>query len=266
LNQIDHAAYQKRAGMVKMEPWLWQEEIGSDNWRRLCSKVELRPETDTIQPPRTIHIDLRESEEEILARMKQKTRYNIRLSARKGVTVRQAEPADLPNFVNLMQTTGERNEFEVHEPIYYKAAFELFAPDHCAMLLAEYEGQPLAGVMAFAFQNQGLYLFGGSSNQERQRMPAYAAQWAAIQWCKERGCTYYDLWGVPDAPEDELEACFQEREDGLWGVYRHKRGYGGEVRRTVGSVDRIYNNRLYRLYQWRRRRAEAAVVEVEAAS
>jgi lipid II:glycine glycyltransferase (peptidoglycan interpeptide bridge formation enzyme) len=120
--------------------------------------------------------------------------------------------------------------------------------------------------MAFALQNQGLYLFGGSSNRERQRMPAYAAQWAAIQWCKERGCSYYDLWGVPDAPEDELEACFQERDDGLWGVYRHKRGYGGEVRRTVGSVDRIYNNRLYRLYQWRRRRAEAAVVEVEAAS
>jgi lipid II:glycine glycyltransferase (peptidoglycan interpeptide bridge formation enzyme) len=85
-------------------------------------------------------------------------------------------------------------------------------------------------------------------------MPAYAVQWAAMQWARDKRCTYYDLWGVPDADESELEANFQERNDGLWGVYRHKRGYGGDLRRTVGSADRVYNQRLYRLYQWWRKR------------
>ena len=85
-------------------------------------------------------------------------------------------------------------------------------------------------------------------------MPTYAAQWAAIQWAREQGCAYYDLWGIPDHPEMELEERFQTRNDGLWGVYRFKRGFGGDVRRTVGSADRAYNKTLYRLYEWYRRR------------
>jgi lipid II:glycine glycyltransferase (peptidoglycan interpeptide bridge formation enzyme) len=83
-------------------------------------------------------------------------------------------------------------------------------------------------------------------------MPTYAVQWAAMQWAKARGCTTYDLWGVPDFPEAALEKQFTERSDGLWGVYRFKRGFGGELRRTVGSADRVYNKMLYRLYRWRR--------------
>lgn len=83
-------------------------------------------------------------------------------------------------------------------------------------------------------------------------MPTYAVQWAAMRWAKARGCSQYDLWGVPDQPEDSLEASFTERSDGLWGVYRFKRGFGGEVKRTVGPADRVYNRLVYRLYQWRR--------------
>lgn len=83
-------------------------------------------------------------------------------------------------------------------------------------------------------------------------MPAYAAQWAGMRWAKGRGCTTYDLWGVPDADEATLEAGFTDRQDGLWPVYRFKRGFGGEVRRTVGAADRVYNGLLHRLYVWRR--------------
>ena len=75
-----------------------------------------------------------------------------------------------------------------------------------------------------------------------------------MERAKERGCTTYDLWGVPDAPPDELEDQFLERSDGLWGVYRFKRGFGGEVKRTVGTVDRVYNKRVRGLYNWWRGR------------
>ncbi len=85
-------------------------------------------------------------------------------------------------------------------------------------------------------------------------MPNYAVQWAAIQWAKERGCDWYDLWGVPDAAEAELEANFTTRHDGLWGVYRFKRGFGGHLKRTVGANDLVYNNLVYKLYQRRRNR------------
>lgn len=254
-NQIDLAAYKNRVSMVKIEPLVWQDENTVARWTDFFQRHNCIPHTDTIQPPRTMLIDLRPPEEEILAAMKSKTRYNIRLAAKKGVTVRQGTAADIPAFTRMMRTTGQRNEFGVHVPKYYEVAYEqfnLFLPGSVALFLAEYEGQPLAGIMVFAIGQQAAYLYGASSNEERQRMPTYAVQWAAIQWAKAKGCHWYDLWGVPDAPAVELEEQFQERDDGLWGVYRFKRGFDGEIKRTVGAADRVYNKLTYRLYQWRR--------------
>lgn len=252
LNQIDLSCYEHRAGILKMEPLLWQEDMPREQWLALCEKYELNPDTDTIQPPRTLVVDLRPDEDEILAAMKQKTRYNVRLAGRRGVTVREGTIEDIPAFNALMQATGQRNEFGVHNPAYYHSAFKIFAPEHAALLLAEYAGQLLAGIMVFATGQKAAYLYGASSEEERQRMPTYLLQWEAMRWAKARGCTEYDLWGVPDAPEETLEADFTERNDGLWGVYRFKRGFGGELKRTVGSADRVYNKLLYRVYRWRR--------------
>lgn len=251
-NHIDQAAYGRGAGMVKIEPRIWQQEMGPEEWEALYRQHGCVPSPDTIQPPRTVVIDLRPTEDEILARMKQKTRYNIRLAEKKGVTVREGTAADLPAFNRLMLITGQRDNFGIHDSNYYRAAYDLFAPQNAALWLAEYEGQPLAGVMVFTSGDSAAYLYGASSDQERQRMPAYAAQWAAMRWAKARGCVTYDMWGVPDAEEDELEASFTDRQDGLWPVYRFKRGFGGEVVRTVGAADRVYNNLLHRLYTRRR--------------
>lgn len=251
-NQIDQAAYRRGAGMVKIEPRLWEEEMPPDEWEVLYRRHGCVPSPDTIQPPRTIVIDLTPPEEAILAGMKQKTRYNIRLAEKKGVTVREGTIEDIATFVRLMQVTGRRDSFGIHQPQYYRDAHRLFAPQQAALLLAEYEGRPLAGVMVFAWGDSAAYLYGASSDEERQRMPAYAAQWAGIRWARQRGCTSYDMWGVPDAPEVDLEAGFTDRTDGLWPVYRFKRGFGGEVRRTVGAADRVYNKLLHRLYTRRR--------------
>ncbi len=253
-NHVDQAAYHRGAGMVKIEPRIWQDEMSPEVWEALYRRHGCVPSPDTIQPPRTIVIDLRPSEDEILAAMKQKTRYNIRLAEKKGVTVRQGTAADLPAFNRLMLVTGQRDRFGIHDPQYYRAAFELFSPHNVALWLAEYEGRPLAGVMVFTCGRNAAYLYGASSDEERQRMPAYAAQWAGMRWAKARGCTNYDMWGVPDHDEAELEAGFTERQDGLWPVYRFKRGFGGELKRTVGATDRVYNNLLHGLYVWRRGR------------
>lgn len=258
LNQLDFAAYNHRAGLVKVEPLLWQSEMSPEQWRALCNRHGLAPDADTIQPPRTLVVDLRPDEEQILRNMKQKTRYNVHLAERKDVTVRQGTAADISTFNGLMAITGQRDDFGVHEPRYYEAAYRLFAPEQAALFIAEYEGTPLAAIMVFAHGSRAAYLYGASSDEERQRMPAYALQWAAMRWAKARGCTEYDLWGVPDAREEALEAAFTERSDGLWGVYRFKRGFGGELKRTVGAADRVHSRLLYRLYRWRRGRREGA--------
>ncbi len=255
LNQIDHSVYERRAAIVKMEPLVWQDDVPPDAWQAICQQHDLRPETDTIQPPQTMIVDLRPSPDDILAAMKQKTRYNIRLAAKKGVTTRLGGRSDLPAFVQLMQQTGQRDGFGIHTPLYYQAAYEIFAETgQAALWLAEFEGRPLAAIMVFTLGTNAYYLYGASGSEERERMPNYAVQWAAIEWAKNQGCQSYDLWGIPDAPEAELEANFTNRHDGLWGVYRFKRGFGGQIKRTVGATDRVYNNLAYKLYQWRRSR------------
>ena len=253
-NQIDQSAYENGAGILKMEPLLWQHEVSSGRWEAICHDHDLRAASDTIQPPRTIMVDLRPDEDGILGNMKQKTRYNIRLAERKEVVVREGTSADLPLFIRLMETTGQRDNFGTHAPEYYAAMYALFAPDHAVLLIAEYQERPLAAAIITALGDTAVYLYGASGNEERNRMPAYAVQWAAMRWAKARGCTRYDLWGIPDEEFETLEAQFTERSDGLWPVYRAKRGYGGHIQRTVGAVDRVYNERLHKLYGWWRSR------------
>jgi peptidoglycan pentaglycine glycine transferase (the first glycine) len=92
-------------------------------------------------------------------------------------------------------------------------------------------------------------MYGASSNEHRDRKPNHALQWEAIRWAKSRGCATYDLWGIPDEDEATLEAQFQKRHDGLWGVYGFKRGFGGRVYRSVGAWDRVDNPAIYTAYR-----------------
>jgi peptidoglycan pentaglycine glycine transferase (the first glycine) len=209
--------------------------------------LTLRISPHNIQPPRTLIVDIQGSEEDILARMKQKTRYNIRLAGKKGVTVRSW--TDLQAFHDMMLTTGGRDGFGVHSLEYYQRAYDLLQPGgKCEILVAEYEGKPLAALFVASHGNRAYYLYGASTDEERNRMPAYLLQWEAMKWAKAHGCEEYDLWGVPDEEKATLEANFEKRQDGLWGVYRFKRGFGGQLKRAAQAMDRVYNPLLYWAY------------------
>jgi len=238
--EVDSACRQNHAIFLKIEPDSWSEEFILHN-----SSFILSPHN--IQPPRTITISIKEDEEKILAKMKPKCRYNIRLAEKKGITVRAWD--DIPAFHEMMTVTGGRDNFGVHSLEYYQRAYELFhSKGTCELLVAEYEGKPLASLMVFANGKRAWYVYGASNDHERNRMPTYLLQWQAIRWAKARGCDEYDLWGVPDENEETLEANFESRHDGLWGVYRFKRGFGGEVKRAAQALDRVYNPLLYWLY------------------
>ena len=241
----------KHAVFLKVEPDATAssvQEVG--RLPRQADGARFHPSPYNIQPPRTLLVDLQGDEDEILARMKQKCRYNIRLAEKKGVTVRAWD--DLDGFHRLLHVTGGRDAFAVHSAAYYHRAYELFhAAGMCELLVAEYQGTPLAALMVFRQGSRVWYLYGASGDLERNRMPAYLLQWEAMRWARAHGCQEYDLWGVPDEDESVLEAKFETRHDGLWGVYRFKRGFGGELRRAAQAVDVIFNPLLYRLYLWR---------------
>jgi peptidoglycan pentaglycine glycine transferase (the first glycine) len=247
LAAITDSARRHRAVFVRIEPHLAEGEL--PDVAATLSAAGFLQTAQAIQPRRTILVDIGGSEDDILMAMKQKTRYNIRLASRKEVVVRQGKSADLDAFNHLMTVTSERSDFGVHSAAYYETVYRLFAPTgRLALLMAEYHDRPLAALMAFALDGTAWYFYGASSDDERQRMPAYLLQWEAIRWARAKGCTEYDLWGVPDEDEETLEADLTSRSDGLWGVYRFKRGFGGRLVRWVGAFDRVLMTPLYRVF------------------
>lgn len=242
---LHHLCRRRRALMLKVEPdWL-----EGDPMVNTLAGYGFVPSPQTVQPRRTVLIDVTSDQEEMLSRLKSKTRYNIRLAERKGVTIQIGSRENVTAFNRLMAVTGERDGFGVHSPEYYAQAYDLFAgQDMARLLIARYEGQPIGAVMALACGSKAWNMYSASGNEHREKMPNYALQWAAMLWAQERGCHSYDLWGVPDQPEEVLEAQFTDRSDGMWGLYRFKRGFGGQLVRYVGAFDFIYDRALYRLY------------------
>ena len=239
--EVDSVCKKQHAIFLKIEPDAWEDGAQPLN----LSNFKLS--NHNIQPPRTITLDIKDNEEAILARMKPKCRYNIRLAGKKGVTVRAWD--NVSAFHEMLTVTGGRDDFGVHALEYYQRVYGLFHPKGtCELLTAEYEGKPLASLMVFANARRAWYVYGASNELERNRMPAYLLQWEAIRWAKLRGCEEYDLWGVPDEKEETLEANFETRQDGLWGVYRFKRGFGGQLKRAAQAVDRVYDPLLYWVY------------------
>ncbi|MEZ4676007.1 MAG: peptidoglycan bridge formation glycyltransferase FemA/FemB family protein [Caldilineaceae bacterium] len=261
LLQLRETAGRAGAALLKIEPDLPDTPTN----RALLRSYGLQPSAQTVQPRSTVLLDITGADDAILGAMKSKWRYNIRLANRKDVTVREAANDDLAAIHELMQITGERDGFAVHNADYYTTAYQLFVPRHGVYLLAEYAGQPLAAIVVCAVGKTAYYLWGASSDRERNRMPNHALQWAGIQWAKSRGATDYDFWGIPDAlgkvalglrngdgsgtPSDDLPLNLEELPAGeLWGVYRFKQGFGGRVVRTVGAWDLPIDPLGYRFY------------------
>lgn len=243
LPSLDSLCREEGAFMLKLEP----DHAHDDALAQDLSAAGFQPSHQTIQPATTIWVDLDGDEESILARMKQKTRYNIRLAGRKGVSVRAWD--DITSFASMTQETAERDAFGAHNQAYFQKAYDLFHPrGMCELLVAEVEGDSVAALMVFAHGKRAWYLYGASRSAHREKMPTYLLQWEAMRWAKAKGCQIYDLWGIPTADEETLEAQFSTRSDGLWGVYRFKRGFGGQVTQTMGAWDRVYNPLVYRLY------------------
>jgi peptidoglycan pentaglycine glycine transferase (the first glycine) len=204
-----------------------------------------RYSSEQIQFKNTVLVDLSATEDEMLARMKQKTRYNARLAEKKGVTLRVGTLDDLPMLYKMYAETSVRDDFVIRDENYYKLVWTTFMKSigsgqpSAVPLIAEVDGEPVAAIFLFMFAGRAYYVYGMSRDAHREKMPTYLLQWQAMKYAKSAGCTVYDLWGAPDE--------FNES-DSMWGVYRFKEGLGGEVVRTLGAWDHAPNKILYKLY------------------
>lgn len=206
--------------------------------------------SEQIQFRNTVIVDLNPSEEEMLARMKQKTRYNIRLAEKKGVSLRAGTLEDLPMLYKMYAETSVRDGFVIRDEGYYKTVWERFIRSNvemiqranmptCEPLIAEVNGEPIAAIFVFYFAGRAYYVYGMSRDVHRDKMPNYLLQWEAMKRARAKGCTVYDLWGAPEVFDES---------DSMWGVYRFKEGFGGRVVRTLGAYDFAPSPLWYKMY------------------
>lgn len=238
LRALREMVQSRGAFLLKLEPD-WSR---GDQREAMLAAAGFKHSTETIQPPATIHIDLTRTLDDILASMKPKWRYNIRLSEKKGATIRAGTSSDLAAFFELTRVTALRDKFAVHPVAYYRQVYELLTTREAARLfVAEKDGQALAMIFVTAFGDEAIYLYGASGNEHRNLMPNHGLHWAAIQWAKARGCKRYDLWGIPEVAEEKAGASRSSPKDAAPlpdSLYQFKRGFGGKIVQYSGAWER----------------------------
>jgi lipid II:glycine glycyltransferase (peptidoglycan interpeptide bridge formation enzyme) len=254
LADLEGLARHRRALLIKIDPDVFYPDdqisfVGHSHApeaEQLLQSRGWRYSSEQIQFRNTALLDLRSSEEELLANMKSKTRYNVRLAARRGVRIRRGDRGDLGALYELYAETSQRNRFIIRPEAYYKDTWGTFLDCGLArFFLAEVDAEPIAGLVLFVFGDTAWYFYGASSDRHRSSMPSYLLQWEAVRAARSAGCVCYDMWGAPDRMDED---------DPLWGVWRFKAGFGPARALGLGAWDYAPHSTLHCIYGFLLRR------------
>ena len=204
-----------RAFIFRLDPDVLQSD---EEFKKIITELGYKTKKNiknigqVLQPKYVFRLNVKDkTEEELLQSFESKTRYNIRLAGRKGVTVRQGTRDDLKIFYDIMKTTGSRDDFFIRPLSYFQKIYDEMGEKHARIYIAEFEGEPIAATMPIYYGNKVWYLYGGSSNKHRNLMPNYLIQWEMIKWAIEEKCDWYDFRGVSGfkSEKDPQYRCLQ---------------------------------------------------------
>jgi lipid II:glycine glycyltransferase (peptidoglycan interpeptide bridge formation enzyme) len=207
--------------------------------RTLLEQRKWLPSASQIQFRNTMLTLLQRDDAALLAAMKPKCRYNIRLAEKRGVTVRTLSPInddDAGLLYAMYDETSKRDGFLIREEAYYRDAWKAMK---AVGFVAEHEGEPLGGIVLLCFADRAWYFYGMSRSVGREHMPNHLLQWTAMRWARDAGHVLYDWWGAPEKLDES---------DGMWGVYRFKESFGAEFFEGIGAWDFAPSALLYRAY------------------
>lgn len=211
--------------------------INTVNWN-------FRKASGNILPSNTIYIDLKNTSQDLLQNMKPKTRYNIGLSERKGVEVKTIGIENIDVWYQLYKETAHRNHLHLNDIKYFSAILQAQMKSSASstevmLLIAEVDDTPLAAMFLVISDKRASYLYGASSSSNRNLMGTYALQWEAIQIAKSKGCTEYDMFGIAPHPSPSHP---------LYGLYKFKIGFGGQIHHSIGCWDYPLDQEAYQYF------------------
>lgn len=239
LEKCRQIAKKNRSYVLKMDPDIEIEDKQfEDIVKSLGFKVSRGLKNyEGIQPRFVFRLDLKgKTEEQLMQDFHQKVRYNIRLSERKGVTVKVGGREEVGVFHRMIVETGIRDNFVVRSREYYEKVYDCLAPDNVRVFIAYYEDKPIAGTIGILYGNKCWYLYGASINEHRNLMPNYLLQWNMIKWALASGAEIYDFRGVPGNLDEN---------NPMYGLYKFKVGFSGKFTEFIGMLDYVFNPLVY---------------------
>lgn len=238
--EIAKLAHKEGAIFLKLDP-----DISSEDklFYEILARQGFKPAEgkegfEGVQPKYVFRLDISPSKETLFANMHTKTRYNVRLAEKKGVIIKnECTKQDLIAFYDILRVTAERDRFLVRGYKYFEDIWDYLVPKGYAKLfMAEFEGKPIAGTLAFMLGDKAWYIYGASANEYRNVMPNYLLQWTMIQWAHDNNCTMYDFRGVPGNLTEE---------NPLYGLFKFKKGFNGEYTEFIGEFDLVFSPFFY---------------------
>jgi peptidoglycan pentaglycine glycine transferase (the first glycine) len=245
MEEVRKLASKEQVIFLKIDP---DVPSSDENLRKLIKETgfisaEKGGNFEGLQPKYVFRLDISASLDELMASFHHKTRYNIRLAGRKGVEIKEnCTKDDLPVFYKILEVTAARDKFLVRSYEYFETIWEQLVEKNLAKLfMAYYEGEPIAGTLAFIMGNKAWYIYGASANKHRNKMPNYLLQWTMIKWAKANNCILYDFRGVPGNLTEDSP---------IYGLYRFKKGFNAEYTEFIGEFDLVYSPFYYQLWNY----------------
>lgn len=242
MERVDELAKKYNAFMLRMDPDILATNISFVKMARKYGfklKKKVKDINTQIQPRFVFRLDLKnKTEDEVFSSFHSKTRYNIRLAKKKGVTIREGTKEDLDQFYDILKVTGDRDGFYVRKKEYFKRMWDSFDRQHLKLVFADYEGKPICVVLNIFYGNKQWYLYGGSLNEHRNVMATYLLQWEMIKRAIEKNMVCYDFRGV-----SALDSTHYNK-----GLYRFKKGFNADFVEFI-DMHKIYNKFIYFVFE-----------------
>lgn len=241
LKEVDILAKKHKAYLFKFDPAIKYNEGLISKYRQEGFKVygNNMDKDKLIQPLHDAILNIENKTEDVLLKeFSEKTRYNIRLSERKGVEVYYSNSKeDLKTFYEIYKVTTIRDNIGCRPYEYFERMLDAFSEDEIRIYIAKHENDKLSAAIATNFGSELFYLYGASSNVKRNLMPNYAMQWEMIKWGIETKCKKYNFGGVLSMDPNN-------------GLFKFKSGFCKKdgITEYIGEVDKVYNNLVYLLY------------------
>lgn len=237
LEELKKIGRQKNAIFIQLEP-----NVNRNSSFTIHHLSLLKPSHHPLFTKYTFVLDLTKSEDELLSSMSQKTRYNIRVAQKHGVTIQEDNsPEAFNDYLKLNEETTNRQGFYAHNISYHQHMWDMLSKEHIAHLFtAKYQGQTLAAWILFTWGDTLYYPYGASSRLHREVMAPNLLLWEIVKWAKKRNLSSFDLWGALGPTPNP--------DDPWYGFHRFKEGYRPQLVEYAGSYDLIIRPVWYRVY------------------